>query len=103
MAKRKKKYVKRNRLWLNPISSYDTGALEWEVGGSYGSIHGDFAIWDCSKKIVLNFAADDLAEARKRAKKVDTLITELQKFKQALGEAWEFTNSQSMEDSSYGI
>ena len=81
------KNVKRHsRKFLNPASHWDTGILEWHVEQQDTSIDAYFSVWDCSKKITLSFDFYDEEGANNRAKKVNTLIQELEKFKEALAQ-----------------
>ena len=76
-----------SRKWLNPEHSDDTGMIQWEVEADDWSIHANFDIWDCSRKISLSFdtyaerknPSKGHKEAVQRAKKIDILIEELQK------------------------
>lgn len=89
---------KGNRVWLNPLSSDDDGAMQWKVSG-HGDrwISAEISIWDCGRKISLDFDFSTNpnpsyeASAEQRAKKIDLLISELQKFRTELGEAYKLS------------
>lgn len=81
------KQGKGNRIWLNPKSSCDTGALSWEVS-AYGDNHcnANLNIRDCSRQVSLDFDWGPYAGANKkqRLKKLRTIINELEKMYSAL-------------------
>lgn len=79
------------RKWLNPKSSGDSGMVTWYVEGDLDSayfIDATFSIWDCSRKINLNFSFSSAKAAKERADKIDFLITELQDMKDHLAIAY---------------
>ena len=43
------------RKWLNPKRSNNSGAVQWGAELDYGYLNMDMGIWDCSRKIVLDF------------------------------------------------
>jgi hypothetical protein len=84
--------TKQSRKWLNPVGFDDTGAISWQVALDGEFVDGSLSIRDCSRQISLSFSMyskDKNKEAEERAKKLDILISELQAFRQALGEAYE--------------
>lgn len=84
-------YFKAGRVWINPIDAGDTGAVHWGVGvynHSPNAIACNLQIWDCGRKVSLDFDSWGENGAKARAKKLDLLIAELQKMKKALGEAY---------------
>lgn len=95
MSKRIKKY---SRKFLNPVTHWDTGILEWNVTQEDSWIDGKFTVWDCSRKISLDFSFGDSKEADQRAKKLDILITELQQFREALADALQASYLTPVED-----
>jgi hypothetical protein len=77
MTKQKRKTLAK-RMWLNPIESSDTGAMsvsgewdEWDIA-VYASI------WDCSKKIELNFSVGSYRTKNQSLNKIDKMIAGLQ-------------------------
>lgn len=76
-----------SRKFLNPAKSYDTGILEWKVEQYDEGIDATFSIWDCYKKIVLDFNLHDELTAKQRAKKLQILIDELISFREAIADA----------------
>lgn len=84
-----KEYTTSKRLWLNPKNSEDTGAVHWNVCADSYYLSGDFSIWDCSRKITLNFGIYNEKDAIDRAKKINMLIESLEAFRDALGKAYE--------------
>ena len=81
------------RRWLNPKSSDDTGMVSWSVSADHYSLDATFDVWDCSRKISLDFGVygDDITkDATYRAKKLDILIGELQAMKDAMASAYEY-------------
>lgn len=97
------KYTKVNRVWLNPIKSNDDGMCSWEVEGRAGYVDAYFKIWDCSRKVELDFSFSSDprplwgASAKERATKLNILINELQKMKKALGEAHKYASEHEYE------
>ena len=83
-AKNIKRY---SRKFLNPITHWDTGILEWNVEQTDNSIRAGLAMWDCSRKITLDFDCYDTNDMKLRAKKIDILINELIEFKEAMADA----------------
>jgi hypothetical protein len=95
------KYFGRSRKWLNPERSSDTGMVSWEVSVWNGDryIDGTFHVWDCSRKISLDFncSVDKPDKCKQRADKFDILIKELQDMREAMGKALDYAN-QNTED-----
>lgn len=88
-----KKYVNK-RLWLNPISSSNSGAVTYSVSADLGDetwqgIDAEFVIWDCYRKVGLDFSMYDAKTATEVATKINALIVALEEFKVHLGKAWE--------------
>lgn len=82
-----KNVQKAARRFLNPAKSYDTGILEWKVEQYDNGVDALFAVWDCSKKIVLDFGFHDELTANQRAKKLQILIDELVSFRETIADA----------------
>ena len=82
-----KTFKKSKRFWLNPKDHSDTGMVSWKVDGDKYGCEGTFTIWDCSRKVSLNFWCESEKEAIQRVDKIDKLIEALQEFKQAMEEA----------------
>jgi len=83
------------RLWLNPKASSDSGALQYEVSiekgyidDKYRYLSANLDIWDCNRRISLDFGFDSDKSAKERDKKISLMITALQEIKQALGKAY---------------
>ena len=98
-----KVYVK-NRKWLNPVDSHNSGAIQYKVSadkpwkeGSY-DIFAELSIWDCTKKINLDFSVGDDNDAKKVVNKIQTLQDALQDMKAALGRAYEDSINAEIED-----
>lgn len=89
------KYYKTSRKFINQPDEPDLGAVHWEVRAEkescgYNSFGASLHVWDCNKKVRLEFGAYNLAEAKRRAAKIDRLINQLQEFKKSLGEAFDY-------------
>lgn len=93
-TKKFKEFKKYSRVWLNPPNHYDTGALHWNVSACGSYVDADLTIWDCGRKVTLNFSFGNDKDAKLRANKIDLVIKELAKFKEALGEGLSFANTQ---------
>ena len=100
---------KASRVWLNPAKHWDTGMVQWSVSAEddpiYSSpeVDAEFSIWDCSRKISLSFdfRVYRAKEIKERIEKLDILQKELDKFRAAMGEAYEKTiNNQKEKESS---
>lgn len=80
------------RIWLNPKDSTDTGAIHWQIEQSDDSeIYAAINIWDCGKKVSLNFDCGITSwstSPAERAKKIDLMVGALQEFKAAMGKAY---------------
>lgn len=91
-----KKIDKGARQWLNPERHDDTGMFAWFVeyerdeNDSYPSdwVEAALDIWDCSRKVSLNFGFSNEKQAKQRAEKIDMLITALQDMKKVMAEAY---------------
>jgi len=99
----KNKVYHNSRHWLNPNDVADSGAISIFVDSdSFQSyVNADISIWDCSRKIVLDLSFSSEHEAKARATKLDIIINDLIKMREALGKA--YVESQNfMEDDEYG-
>lgn len=86
------------RKWLNPANDEDTGAISWSVvADGHNDIDAGISIWDCNKKITLNFDAWNDKRHIDRAKKINTIIEELIKFKDAMAKAYEYNQTQEQD------
>lgn len=96
----KEKHYLRKRAWLNPTKSEDTGAVSCYVSSYEGDpyVDGDLSIWDCGRKVSLNFSIYSEKDAKDRAKKINTLISTLQEMKSALGKAYDDSSHHFGED-----
>lgn len=85
----------RKRKWLNPKKSTNTGALDYSVYsdtedyGGYGCVEAHLSIWDCNRKITIDFSMYYKEDGEKIARKINILIDSLTEIKEALGVAWE--------------
>jgi len=86
-----KKIAKRK--WLNPPSSFDTGAVQLRGRYDEFSFDLDLDIWDCNRKVTLNLGLLDIKEVGQRVNKINTLIQFLEDAKLYLEE-----NYQDFED-----
>jgi hypothetical protein len=81
------------RKWLNPKDHNDTGLIAYSVltdeGDEWASVDAFLDIWDCSRKISLNFCFDNDKQAKNRAKKIDYMISALEEMKEAMAEAYD--------------
>ena len=82
------------RAWLNPLGDVDTGWVGWNIKvGSYASnknhLEGEILVHDCSRAVNLSLWCDNKGDVKKRIKKVDSFIKELEKCKAALEEIGE--------------
>lgn len=80
--------ISNSRQFLNPLKDDDTGLLQSHVIVHRWSIDAEFSIWDCNRKISLNFDCYSHEDILKRAEKVDKLIEHLQQFRKGLGKAF---------------
>jgi len=80
------------RRWLNPKDHSDSGMLHVMVDvdddPEYPYVGVDFTIWDCSRKVTLDFSFCTMKEAKQRAEKIDLLIQELTNLKAVMGVAY---------------
>jgi hypothetical protein len=76
------------RVWLNPLSSDDTGAIQ--AKGKYDEYWIDLSVdvWDCSRKITLDFSVLGPKSYKERIKKLDNLITLLEECKNFIEEVY---------------
>jgi len=89
----KYKVYTKGRKWLNPIDSCNSGAVQYKVSADKPwkdghDICSTLSIWDCSKKISLDFSVYDKKDADLVAKKIQVLQDALQDIKEALGLAY---------------
>jgi len=89
---KQKTYINK-RYWLNPKSVYNSGAISYSVK-SYpedeydDSVESELSIWDCSRKITLDFSFYTLEGSKVVSKKIERLINSLEEIKLALGKAY---------------
>lgn len=83
------------RQWLNPIDSCNSGAIQYKVT-SYTpcedvtfDICSTLSIWDCSRKITLDFGIWEEKDAKKVAQKIQILQDALQDMKESIGKAYQ--------------
>lgn len=83
------------RQWLNPIDSCNSGAIQYKVTSYTPCEKEDFvicatlSIWDCSKKITLDFGIWEEKDAKKVAKKIEMLQDALQDMRESIGKAYQ--------------
>jgi len=77
------------RKWLNPKNHSDTGMYAVSVSADEYGVNGSFTLWDCSRKITLDFFCEE-KDAKIRADKIDMLINGLQEMKEAMGKAYDY-------------
>ncbi len=90
----KDKTIYSKRAWLNPISEGDTGAIQAHVTmsafrNSKMWIDSYVSIWDCGKKITLDFSSDAKRQTKARLKKINIMLEVLEGVKEGLTEASE--------------
>jgi len=86
------------RKWLNPKDSADSGMVQAFVASSYGCVDSSLTIWDCSRKITLDFSFYDEKSAAQRAQKLDLLIDAMQQMKAKMGVAFEECSPEKQQD-----
>lgn len=68
------------------------GSIGWVVKDYYGAKPtgkcASITLTDCYKRIDLDFEYDSFKEYEARCEKIDTLINELQAFRQAFRDSW---------------
>jgi hypothetical protein len=91
-----KEVKKGKRLWLNSLSSCDIGAMQWSVSGHSKDVSADVTFWDCDRKISLDFCTytnygrlTNVGGHKRRLKKIDLIISNLQEMREAMVEASE--------------
>lgn len=74
------------REWLNPPTSSDSGAISYCYGHDYNYYQSDMTIWDCSRKITLDFGftLGKRKEQSARIKKINILIKALIEMRDAM-------------------
>lgn len=87
MQQTKKRVKLYKRKWLNPKDSSDSGMVSYKVHHDEGSswISAELGLWDCNRKITLDFDCGNYEQAKNRAIKLDILIESLQEMKVQLG------------------
>jgi len=85
----KQKIVYNKQQFLNPLHHSDSGIVASKVSYDECSVDASVAIWDCSKKITLDFDCYDYKTACDRATKIDKIVKHLKEVKEALGKAYE--------------
>jgi len=84
------KKILNKRKWLNPLSSCDSGAVEYYVEVcDYGYVEAGITVWDCSRKTTLDFGFGSEKYAKQRAQKIQILIDSLEEMKRGLAKAYE--------------
>lgn len=78
------------REWLNSKSHYDTGAIHSKITADNYSVDGSVSIWDCGRKINLNFDVYKDKDFKVRIQKIDTLIEHLNLFREGLYDAKDY-------------
>ena len=91
-----------SRSWLNPNKNSDTGAVQWYVEYNDYGPQCQFSIWDCSRKISLDFSFYNEKGANQRAKKIDILVKHLLLMKKEMGDAYADMVSKKRGNSSVG-
>ena len=86
---KEKKFGTRRR-WLNPKGHSDTGMISWEVIADSAHVDAGFSMWDCSRKISLDFSIWEPKDAEQRAEKLDFLIEELTAMREAMADAYKY-------------
>lgn len=72
------------REWLNSKTDCDTGAVHTTVSADEYSLNADMTLWDCSKKITLNFSIWDKSGIKQRKAKIAKLINHLKQLETAI-------------------
>ena len=97
----KAKVLLSKRAYLNPKDHSDNGLIQSKVSVDDYNIDGSVSIWDCSRKITLDFDVHNHKDAAIRAKKLDIIIDHLQEVKKAMGEAYTIATEASTLDKRY--
>lgn len=90
MSKHEKKYLE-TRHWLNPKWHDDTGMLGASVVfKNYGFVDANLGIWDCSRRIDLDFSFDPTKdkEVKQRVEKIDRVIKTLTEMRASMEKAY---------------
>lgn len=85
-------FKKNGRDWLNPVDSYHTGLIQHSVESSVykddellaNCVDANFDIWDCSRKVSLDFSYSSNESYQQSLDKVNLLINHLREFKDSL-------------------
>ncbi len=85
----KEKKFMNKREWLNRPDHYDSGAVHTKVYADGLNVDAEVCIWDCSRKITLNFRCDE-KDVKERAEKLNKLISHLTEMRDAMGKAYEY-------------
>jgi hypothetical protein len=74
------------RAWLNPLKSRDSGAIAYSYGPSYEYFESEFTMWDCSRKITLDFGftLGKRKPQQERIKKLNIIIDALTEIRDAI-------------------
>lgn len=83
----KKKLSKRK--WLNSLNSPDTGAVQYHGYYDQYSMNIDMTIWDCSRKISLDFSLYEDGDYKERLKKIRILKESLQEIEDYMNEHYD--------------
>lgn len=86
------------RDFLNPLGHEDSGIMESTVSYDEFFITSSVSIWDCGKKIALEFSIYNIQDAKERAQKIHTMIQHLRAVQTALGEAVTMAHKAGMFD-----
>ena len=78
------------REWLNPKGHWDTGAIDSRITADQYGIECSLSFWDCGRKVILDFSADNEKKAKQRAVKIQQMIDHLLGVQQALGKAYNY-------------
>jgi len=86
----KQKIHVNKREWLNPINISNSGAISYAVSSWSDDqyIDGEMSIWDCNRKVNLDFSFGTKQGAKNVASKINKMIDALEEIKAALGEAY---------------
>lgn len=85
-------FKKNSRDWLNPIDSHHTGLIQHSVESSVykddellsDCVDAYFSVWDCSRKVTLDFSYASYDGYQESLQKVNVLMKHLIEFKNSL-------------------
>ena len=86
---KEKKFLAK-RKWLNPINSSDTGMIATEVLADDFCVGGVVDIWDCSRKITLDFNVYSKGDLSQRKKKLRIMIEMLEDVYDTMDKAYDY-------------